>query len=57
MSMLRGGPSRRGGDQGDHPQVGPQQLTVIGSNIQAQVVEKTGWACHRRGNGCECGPR
>jgi translation initiation factor 4G len=35
MSMSRGG-SRRGGDRGDHPQVGPDGWTVTGSSIQPQ---------------------
>lgn len=35
MSMSRGG-SRRGGDRGDHPQVGPDGWTVTGSGIQAR---------------------
>jgi translation initiation factor 4G len=33
--MSRGG-SRRGGDQGDHPQVGPDGWTVTGSSIQVR---------------------
>ena len=35
MSMSRGG-SRRGGDRGDHSQVGPDGWTVTGSNVQAR---------------------
>ena len=35
MSMSRGG-SRRGGDRGDHPQVGPDGWTVTGSSIQTR---------------------
>ena len=40
MSMSRGG-SRRGGDRGDHSQVGPDGWTVTGSNVQARP-NKTG---------------
>src|SRR5258705_13624870 len=35
MSMSRGG-SRRGGDRGDHPQVGDDGWTVTGSSVQAR---------------------